>query len=273
MSTNRSERKRIGRPGRAGSRSSAPRLLTEGQPDPDAAATVGERAERGARPIAVYRHLQEMIVRGHLAPGSPLVETEIAGRLRLSRTPVRVALQRLHQQGFIVEAAGTRLFKFIVAPLTREDALALYHIVAELDGLSARYAAGISAQECRELAQALRRLNNELRAAAEARRPDHNRIYELDHVFHRRYVEAAANPRLLALLDAIKPQVERYSRVYATLLVDEINKSISEHDTIVDAIEARDADGAQYAARANWRNAGDRLATAILQIGERGSWW
>lgn len=101
---------------------------------------------------------------------------------------VRVALQRLHQQGFIVDAAGSRVFRFSVAPLTREDTQALYDTVAELDGLSAQYAAGIPAKARRHLVRSLRTLNDELRAAARASRPDHNQIYEVDHAFHDCYI-------------------------------------------------------------------------------------
>ena len=56
---------------------------------------------RGARPAVVYAALRELIVRGQLAPGSRIVETDVASKLRVSRTPVRGALQRLQQEGYI----------------------------------------------------------------------------------------------------------------------------------------------------------------------------
>ncbi|MFB6240160.1 MAG: GntR family transcriptional regulator, partial [Gemmatimonadota bacterium] len=48
-----------------------------------------------------YTRLRELIVRGQLAPGSRIIETDVAERLGVSRTPVRSALQRLEQEGFI----------------------------------------------------------------------------------------------------------------------------------------------------------------------------
>lgn len=226
----------------------------------------------GERPHAVFEWLRASIVRGGLAPGTPLMETEIAARFGVSRTPVRGALQRLHQEGLIVETAVPRPFKYTVAPLTRGDALSLYRIVAELDGLAAGEAAQAPAAERRRLVHALRALNDELRAVAESGRREHSRIYELDDAFHHRYIEPGASPRLLALHAAIKPQVERYARVYVVLLTDEIHKSVDEHDAIIRALSRGNAEAAQSTARANWRNAAERLARVIERMGEWGGW-
>lgn len=223
----------------------------------------------GARPDTVFEQLRDSIVRGRLAPGTPMMEVEIAQHFGVSRTPVRDALQRLHSDGLIVRTPR-RPFKFSVAPLTRDDARSLYRIVAELDGLAAHDAASAPAAERRALARDLRALNEELRAAAESERHPHVRMYELDHAFHDRYIGAGASPRLLSLFAAIKPQIERYARVYVLLLPHEIHMSVREHEALVKAVERGRADEAQEAARNNWRNAADRLARAIDEMGERG---
>ncbi len=63
---------------------------------------------RGERPLVVYEQLRHLIVHGHLAPGSRIVESDVAGRLGVSRTPVRGALQRLQQEGYIVDPSSPR---------------------------------------------------------------------------------------------------------------------------------------------------------------------
>ncbi len=63
-----------------------------------------------------------------------------------------------------------------------------------------------------------------------ARPPDAYRAFQLDASFHRRYVVEAAPPRLLALHDAIKPQAERYARLYVTALTNELDVSVAEHE-------------------------------------------
>ncbi len=227
---------------------------------------------RGDRTNEGYRRLRELIVRGRLAPGTRLIESEIAERLGLSRTPARSALHRLQQEGYVVAYQGHRRTRLAVAPLTREDATEVFHIIAELEGLAGRYAANLAPGPRDRLTDELRRLNGELRLAAEAEVHDSNRYFELDRSFHRCYVEAAARPRLLALHDTIKPQVDRYNRVYTSTLFDRILTSADEHDAIIAGLAAGDPDAAQAAIQRNFRNAAERLSTVIDAMGERGSW-
>src|SRR6058998_4258214 len=106
-------------------------------------------APHGSRPDQVYARLRDLIVQGSLAPGSRIVETEIASRLGVSRTPVREALQRLQQEGFVNGAPGAQQSRLTVAPLTRADVHELLNIVGELEGLGARWAAGLPVAERR----------------------------------------------------------------------------------------------------------------------------
>lgn len=227
---------------------------------------------RSARPEQVYQKLRDLIIRGQLAPGSRIVETDVADRLHVSRTPVRTALQRLHQEGFVIDSPSLQQSRPTVAPLTREDARELFHIVGEIEGLAARYAAelGMSARE--KLADSMNTTNEQFRKAAEAKTPNHQRLWELDERFHRMYVTAGAGPRLVALHDVVKPQAERYERLYVSLLTREITTSVAEHGTIVRAIRAGNPDAAQNAVQVNWRNAATRLAAVIETVGEKGMW-
>ena len=227
---------------------------------------------RGARPAVVYAALRELIVRGQLAPGSRIVETEVASKLRVSRTPVRGALQRLQQEGYIVDAPSLQQSRPTVAPMTREDALELFAIVAEIEGLAARCAASLAAAPRATLGADLTTINTRLERASRVAQPKHDLLYELDAAFHRRYVEAAAGPRLRALHDAVKPQAERYERLYVSLLSRGIAPSVSEHRAIVRTIRVGDADAAQRAVQTNWRNAAARLGKVIATVGERGQW-
>ncbi|HET7564995.1 MAG TPA: GntR family transcriptional regulator, partial [Gemmatimonadaceae bacterium] len=60
------------------------------------------RGTRGDRIAHAYEQLRTLIVHGRLAPGSRVIESDIAERLGVSRTPVRSALHRLQQEGYIV---------------------------------------------------------------------------------------------------------------------------------------------------------------------------
>ena len=213
-----------------------------------------------------------MILWGRIAPGTRLVEAEIADRLGVSRTPTRSAIHRLLQEGYVTALDRAKERRLIVAPLTQEDALELFDIVGQLEGIAARGAAASDAKPRTALVQRLQRLNTDLGVAAKQRRSDPMGIFELDMAFHRAYVEAGSGPRLLALHEATKPQAERYVRLYITSLIDEIATSVGEHNVIVQAIDAGDVVGAQQAVSSNWKNAALRLSKVIQSLGERGSW-
>ncbi len=231
-----------------------------------------ESAGRGASIGRAYDQLRELIVRGRLAPGTRVVESEIAERLHVSRTPARSALHRLRQEGYIAALDRGKEQRLIIAPLTQDDGRELFYIVGQIEGLAARMAAETAPAARTALARQLRRLNRELAQAARASRPDSPRIFDLDTSFHRTYVEAAAGPRLLALHDAIKPQAERYARLYVSALVDELATSVEEHAATVRHIEAGEPAEAQQAVETNWRNAAERMSKVITTLGERGNW-
>ena len=243
-----------------------------------------EQAARRRRPSAdegpvrddritqAYAKLRELIVWGRLAPGTRIVESDIAARLEISRTPVRSALQRLLQEGYIVGTEGGKHTRLAVAPLTIDDARELFSIVAEVEGLAARRAAELPERARTPLVHTLRAVNEELLRTAEAQRPDTSRVFDLDVEFHRSYAVAAAGPRLLALYNAVKPQVERYNRLYTSTLVGEIQTSVVEHEDIIRGIADGNADHADRAAGTNFRNAAERLRVVISDLGERGTW-
>jgi DNA-binding GntR family transcriptional regulator len=229
-------------------------------------------APHGSRPEQVYARLRDLIVDGLLAPGSRIVETEIASRLGVSRTPVREALQRLQQEGYVMGSPGAQQSRLTVAPLTRDDVYELLNIVGALEGMGARGAASVPASDRRTLSRDLKALNAEFFKAGKASPIDHSSLYDIDNQFHRRIVEASAGPRLLALHDAVKPQAERYIRMYISMLTTDIRVSVNEHDVIIAAIEEGRADDAEQAVQVNWRHAADRLSKVIQVAGERGSW-
>jgi DNA-binding GntR family transcriptional regulator len=235
-------------------------------------ATLRTGPRRSARPEFVYRKLRELIVRGQLAPGTRIVETDVANRLSVSRTPVRGALQRLQQEGYIMDTPLLQQSRPMVAPLTREDANELFSIVAELEGLAARFAASAPASRREALTDELTSINEQFKRAADARQQNHNRLWELDERFHRCYVEAGAGPRLIALHNAVKPQAERYERLYVSLLSRDLTPSVMEHMAIIRAIKSGKPDVAQAAVQTNWRNAARRLGAVIENVGERGRW-
>ncbi len=219
-----------------------------------------------------YLQLRELIVSGRLAPGTRIIESDVSTRLGVSRTPVRSALQRLRQEGYVLATHPGKQLRLTVTPLTREDARELFGILGEVEALGARWAAELDVPTRRALADELGELNERLSEAARGTPVDAARVFDLHTRFHGHYMERLGAPRLLELHRSIKPQAERYRRLYSSIFANETETSVAEHEEIVTAIREGSADAAQRAVEMNWRNAADRLAAVIELMGERGSW-
>lgn len=219
----------------------------------------------------VYQQLRTLIVTGQLAPGARIAERAVVARMGLSRTPVRSALHRLQQEGFVASVGRAGDQRLIVTPLTQSDGKELFLIVGHLEGLAAREAAGLPEARRKQVVRQLRETNRALAIEARQRRSP-ARVFALDMDFHRGYVEDVAGPRLRALHRSTKPQIERYVRLYVNVLLDTLPTSVKEHDAIIQAIAKGNADAAQRCVETNWRNAASRLTRVIAEHGERGIW-
>jgi len=219
----------------------------------------------------VYQQLRALIVSGQLPPGARIAERAVVARMGSSRTPVRSALHRLQQEGFVASVGGAGDQRLIVTPLTQFDGRELFLIVGHLEGLAAREAAALPDDKRREVVRHLRQVNRDLAFEARQNRSP-ARVFELDMEFHRGYVEGVAGPRLRALHRSTKPQIERYVRLYLNVLLDTLPTSVKEHDVIIDAIARGGPESAQRAVESNWRNAAERLTRVIAEHGERGIW-
>jgi len=240
------------------------------------AATGRLAAPKNSEPIdnvtRVYHELRALIISGQLPPGARVAERAVVARTGLSRTPIRSALHRLQQEGFVASVGRAGDQRLIVTPLTREDGREVFLIVGHLEGLAASEAASLPGDRRRELVRRLRDVNRQLAEAARDKRVVPSRLFDLDLLFHQTYVEGVVGPRVVGLHRAIKPQSERYARLYVNVLLDELPTSVKEHEGIAAAIAKGDKKGAQRAVETNWYNAAERLADVITEHGERGIW-
>jgi DNA-binding GntR family transcriptional regulator len=214
-------------------------------PEPLAAGT-----RRVARPEplrqAVYDTLAEMIASGSLKPGQHLVESELAEHLGVSRQPIREALQRLAVDGWVElrPAYGA----YVHTPTTEEVAQ-LLGVRSVLGAYSAREAAQ---QATRERVARLRELQAAGMAALAA--DDESGLVVANADLHAYIVEMAGN-RVLAELIA---QVERRVRWYYTPVARSRGKEAwQEHDSLIQAIAAGDADLAERLMRAHAEHAAE----------------
>jgi GntR family transcriptional regulator of vanillate catabolism len=205
----------------------------------------------------VTRRLRDMIISGELKPGTQLLQTELAGRLGISRTPLREAFRILESDGLVRTKNMNRTIE--VTTITSADLTEMYEIREVIDGLAARLAAesGVSQQVEREL----RALVAEMRAAGSPYDPA--RRTAAHSKFHALIAESCGNRRVHAFLPLIRassaalylpfiddPSALQMVRDGRLVSHAEILESAQQHhEAIVDAIAARDARRAESTAR------------------------
>ena len=184
-----------------------------------------------------YSMILEAIDMGVYKPGDRLVESDLAERFGVSRTPIREALQRLETQSLLARDGRS----LIVASLDHNQMAELYVVRAELEGLAAGLAARHATDEeirvLRDMVEDDRKLLSDPQALARANRRFHKLIHLASH-----------NRFLVQQLDL----VHRSMALMATTSLAAVGrgeKALQEHDDIVNAIEARDADAASAALR------------------------
>jgi len=192
--------------------------------------------------MTVYDELRELIVTGDLP--AKLSESELAERLKVSRTPVREALERLHGDGLVdARGRGVRLIS-----LTPPELRHVYRVRAALEALTAELVA--ERQAAGEIAPAaLAGLKRLAGAADEATRTgDLAQGAASNRAFHLRIAELAANPPALDALRRIWDQIVVSTR--RTLVAPNRAEAVdAEHRRLLDAIEQGAAPAAADAAK------------------------
>ncbi|MBN0044455.1 GntR family transcriptional regulator [Streptomyces actuosus] len=179
----------------------------------------------------VYETLLDLITTRALEPGAHLVESDLAGRLGVSRQPVREALQRLDTDGWVELRPAQGAF---VHEPTEEEADQLLTVRTLLEAESARLAA-LNADGAG--VEALKDIVAEGMTAVES--ADVDGIVALNARFHTRIMELAGN----AVLAGLAARVERRVRWYhAPVARQRGDRSWAEHQALTAAIADRDAD-------------------------------
>jgi len=208
------------------------------------AAATSDALRNISRSEFVFASLRDAIWEGRFAPGERIPEEEIAHSLGVSRTPVRDALRRLQERGMLVVGAGRSL---VVAELTKQQVLELYAMREILEGSAARFAAQHANEAEIDL---LHRVLDEF----DKHQADARMLVSLNRRFHRAICEAAHNRYLIATLDGMHDALALlHGNTFR--VPNRRSKSDAEHRRIVLAIERRNADEAEKAARDHVRQA------------------
>jgi DNA-binding GntR family transcriptional regulator len=202
----------------------------------------------------VLDSLREAIINGDLKPRERLMEIQLAEELGVSRTPIREALRKLELEGFIVMVPRKGAY---VSDISLKDITEVFEIRAALEGLSAALAAErITEEEIETMEKLLAEKYDAIK------QNDMKRLIEVDTRFHDGIYNASRNVKLWAIINNLREQIQRF-RTASLSYPGRMQQSLSEHRSIVEAIESRDINLSRQVAQEHIENAESSLIAAI----------
>jgi DNA-binding GntR family transcriptional regulator len=215
-------------------------------------ATVSEDQSATGR---AYTAILDAILNGRYAAGAMLSEATLAAEIGLSRTPIRTAIARLQDDGWlsIYPKRGA-----IVQGLSERDIADLADARLILESTSVQ----------RARPDDLRRLADRLASEVEVQREaleggDVRGFIESTIAFHRSFVQAGQNRVMLELNDRLADRQRFLLFSYGETLLARAADVIAEHEDLVEHLRAGDADAFSESLR---HHIGDTLGTRLDEV-------
>ncbi|NNK12722.1 MAG: GntR family transcriptional regulator [Desulfofustis sp.] len=181
----------------------------------------------------VYVYIKQMILSGEFQAGHKIQEEKVGQLFGVSRTPIREALKKLSEYGLVVLKPRSNA---VVATLTREEAVQLAHIRAQLEALSVKLLADIGTtrdfDHLAKLAEECDALIAEENVAG---------AFEIDSTLHLEIARRTKNVHLYEIIEKLDAKIQ-LSRLIIKLPIDRLEKFINQHTKIIQALRARDRD-------------------------------
>ncbi len=210
----------------------------------------------------VYQHLRQDILGNAYPPDTALPEKTLASQLNVSRVPVREALHKLAADGLVTLKPRQGAF---VSSLSPRQFLDAYRVREALEDLAIRLALPNLTQD--DLVE-LDRLQSEMRHAA--REEDVDAFFSANRAFHALFVERSENDYLKGIYFPLIDQMRRY--LFSSLgLRGGLERSIEEHQAILDAVRSGDAAEAAHRLREHIHVPQRALEASVHVTAKRGT--
>jgi len=197
--------------------------------------------------------IRSKIVSGKLISGERINESRLSEELGVSRTPVREALFRLEQEGFINSGPKRG---FVVRALSAREVRELYPIVWTMEGLAV-YESG---QLIQLVVPDLEKINQEF--SQSGRNPD--KSIRLDSEWHMALLSKCPNTALVDLTESLRLRLKRYDAVYMRE-EDLLKTSVQHHSKIAQHLCEGEVDRAVSMLKMHWRFGMESLVVRIKQ--------
>ncbi|PZQ11583.1 MAG: GntR family transcriptional regulator [Ancylobacter novellus] len=202
----------------------------------------------------VRDEIENALVSGAFAPGERLDEVQLATRFGVSRTPVREALMQLSAIGMIELRPRRGAVVVAHGPARIYE---MFEVMAELEGLAGAHAARRMTEEDR---LAISAAHERCRTSAEA--ADLDGYYYENEAFHLAIYAASHSGFLTEQCGALHRRLRPFRRLQLRVS-NRLKVSFEEHDRVVAAIFAGDAETAKAALRAHVVVQGDRFGDLV----------
>jgi GntR family transcriptional regulator of vanillate catabolism len=209
--------------------------------------------------------LRELLLRGSFVPGERLSELALVARLKVSRTPIRLALDRLAHEGLLEPAPSGG---FTVREFTVSDIWDSIEMRGILEGTAAR----LAAERFHDPAElnTLRDLQRQMDAASKHNMDSFAHYMDLNEAFHNELVALAKSPMLertlrhLTSLPFASPSAMVFARSKLPRAAELLTIGQEQHHSILEAIENRQGTRAEAVAREHVRLSRRNLESVLM---------
>ncbi|MCC8193772.1 MAG: GntR family transcriptional regulator [Deltaproteobacteria bacterium] len=201
----------------------------------------------------IREYIKECILNGEYTPGDKVNEVDIAGRLNVSRAPVREALQHLAEAGLLVSVPQKGKF---ITSLTARQIYDSYMTGGILEGAAVASTIHLFTETDFE---GMEKLVREMAASAKAPNGIHI-IAELDNAFHEHMFSKSDNKLLRSLSRRCCQGLSKfllYQYWTKAFVPEEIH---GRHQFVLDAVRSRDPGRIEQAVRTHYLESGRRMA-------------
>ena len=198
----------------------------------------------------IAKQLEHLVFKGEYEDGERLDEIKLAEQFKVSRTPVREALQKLVMSGVAEQIPRRGVFVRQPGPV---ELLEMFETMAEMEAACGRFAAArISDNGLDQLVKA----NSKCREAVE--QGDAERYYAENEAFHQEIYRGAANSFLQNEALRLQNRLRPYRRMQLRFR-GRMSQSLSEHEEIVEALRQGDAERTANALRSHVAVQGEKF--------------
>ncbi|AUH02311.1 GntR family transcriptional regulator [Pectobacteriaceae bacterium CE70] len=200
--------------------------------------SVSQKTARSADSVEkVYEVVKALAIDYHFKPGERVNEVELASRLGVSRTPVREALNRLAQDGFMNFVPNRGFYSRDITP---DGVRELYELRAVIEQAAFRFACQRASDS--DIAQTVAIWEQSCRELPDPDTiTDWTKVAEADEAFHMSIARIAKNSRLYETLDGLNSLIRFFRRIDLET-PSRRNNAYDEHVEIIAALRQRDVE-------------------------------